>query len=116
MGPVARPGLTEAFAKELLTPVAAEVEWERADLRGLPDRAPWADLLESAAATQGFRTERSGDGVCPILPLPASYDEYLAALPSKLRHEIRRKDRRLHADFQRRHGRVRHRGDASGDV
>src|SRR5207244_1833132 len=47
MGPVARPGLTESFAKELLTAVAAEVEWDRADVRGLPDRAPWSDLLES---------------------------------------------------------------------
>jgi CelD/BcsL family acetyltransferase involved in cellulose biosynthesis len=99
MCPVARPGLTEPFAKELLTAVASEVEWNRADLRGLPDRAPWADLLESAAAAQGLRVERGGDGVCPVLTLPATYDEYLAALPSKLRHEIRRKERRLHADF-----------------
>jgi CelD/BcsL family acetyltransferase involved in cellulose biosynthesis len=99
MGPVARSGLGEAFTKELLTAVAAEVEWERADLRGLADRAPWAGLLESAAGAQGFRTERGDDGVCPILELPATYDEYLAALPSKLRHEIRRKERRLAAEF-----------------
>src|SRR5712691_5116127 len=61
-----------------------EVEWERADLRGLADRAPWAGLLESAAGAQAFRTERGSDGVCPVLELPATYDGYLAALPSKL--------------------------------
>jgi CelD/BcsL family acetyltransferase involved in cellulose biosynthesis len=99
MGPVARPGLADAFAKELLTVVAAEVAWERADLRGLADRAPWAGLLESAGAAQGFRTKRGGDGVCPILELPATYEQYLAALPAKLRHEIRRKERRLVAEF-----------------
>ena len=96
---VARPGLADAFAKELLTVVAADVEWGRADLRGLPDHAPWVGLLESASAAQGFRTERGSDGVCPILELPATYEEYLAALPSKLRHEIRRKERRLVAEF-----------------
>jgi CelD/BcsL family acetyltransferase involved in cellulose biosynthesis len=100
MGPVARPGLGETFAKELLTAVSAEVEWARADLRGLAGSAPWAGLLEAAGAAQGFRTERGDDGVCPILQLPATYDEYLAALPAKLRHEIRRKERRLHADFE----------------
>jgi CelD/BcsL family acetyltransferase involved in cellulose biosynthesis len=99
MGPVARPGLGETFAKELLTTVSAEVEWERADLRGLPDRAPWAGLLEAAAGAQGLRSQRGDDGVCPVLALPATYEEYLASLPSKLRHEIRRKERRLYADF-----------------
>ena len=99
MGPVARPGLADTFAKELLTAVAADVEWARADLRGLADRAPWVGLLESAGAAQGFRTDRGSDGVCPVLELPATYEQYLAALPSKLRHEIRRKERRLAAEF-----------------
>jgi CelD/BcsL family acetyltransferase involved in cellulose biosynthesis len=99
MGPVAKAGMADAFAKELLTVVAADLDWDRADLRGLADRAPWAGLLESAGAAQGFRTGRGGDGVCPILELPATYEQYLAALPSKLRHEIRRKQRRLVAEF-----------------
>jgi CelD/BcsL family acetyltransferase involved in cellulose biosynthesis len=33
--------------------------------------------------------------VAPFLPLPATYDGYLEALPSKRRHELRRKIRRL---------------------
>jgi CelD/BcsL family acetyltransferase involved in cellulose biosynthesis len=36
--------------------------------------------------------------VAPFLPLPGSYDEYLERLPSKLRHEIKRKARRLEAE------------------
>jgi CelD/BcsL family acetyltransferase involved in cellulose biosynthesis len=41
--------------------------------------------------------EVAEDGVAPFLPLPPAFDEYLARLPAKLRHEIRRKARRLEA-------------------
>jgi len=99
MGPVAVPGRAEAFAKELFGSVLAEVEWERADLRGMKAESPWPGLLADAAGAQGLRVERYDDGVCPILQLPATHEEYLAALPAKLRHEIRRKDRRLQADL-----------------
>jgi CelD/BcsL family acetyltransferase involved in cellulose biosynthesis len=37
--------------------------------------------------------------VAPFLRLPGSYPEYLERLSGKLRHEIRRKDRRLRASF-----------------
>jgi len=55
------------------------------------------ELLAEAAAAQGFSTEVREDqnGVAPFLPLPGSYEEYLERLPSKLRHEIKRKARRL---------------------
>ena len=39
--------------------------------------------------------ERGEDGVAPAIALPDSYAGYLAGLPAKLRHEIRRKERRL---------------------
>ena len=99
MGPVAVPGRAEAFAKELFGAALTDVEWERADLRGMKAESPWPALLADAAAAQGLRVERHDDGVCPVLRLPATHEEYLAALPAKLRHEIRRKDRRLQADL-----------------
>jgi len=99
MGPVAVPGRAEAFAKELFGGALDDLEWERADLRGMRSESPWPALLEDAAAAQGLRVERHNDGVCPVLRLPATHDAYLAALPAKLRHEIRRKDRRLLADL-----------------
>src|SRR5439155_27197301 len=34
-------------------------------------------------------------GVAPLVELPATYAGFLAGLPAKLRHEIRRKERRL---------------------
>ena len=75
-------------------------DWTEADLRGLPEDQPWLGLLTEAAAAQGFATEILDDqnGVAPFLPLPGSYDEYLERLPAKLRHEIKRKARRLEAE------------------
>jgi CelD/BcsL family acetyltransferase involved in cellulose biosynthesis len=94
MGPVGVPGREEAVAKELMAAVV-EREWEKADLRGLPIESPWLAALEAAAATQGLGIERRPDGVAPLISLAGSFEAYLAALPAKLRHEIRRKDRRL---------------------
>src|SRR5207245_9444249 len=98
VGPVALPAMEGALAKELLETVADEVEWTRADLRGLPEGSPWLAALDASAGRRGFAVELTDDGVAPFIPLPASFDGYLAALPSKLRHEIRRKGRRLQQD------------------
>src|SRR3989442_1191126 len=95
MGPVGVPGSEESASKELLAALLSEVEWERADLRSLPAESPWLAALEAAAECQALRVERGADGAAPMIALPPAYQEYLASLPSKLRHEIRRKERRL---------------------
>ncbi|HEY3210132.1 MAG TPA: GNAT family N-acetyltransferase [Actinomycetota bacterium] len=95
MGPVSLPGLEEVAANELMRALAFEVRWEQADLRGLPIDGRWLPTLEAAAAPRGFRVERGFDGVAPLIELPPKFDEYLGGLPAKLRHEIRRKERRL---------------------
>lgn len=99
MGPVGLPGVHERAAKELLAALTAEVGWERADLRGLPEGSAWLPALAAAAGGHGLRVEPVDDGAAPFLSLPATYPEYLAGLPSKLRHEIGRKQRRLRAEL-----------------
>ncbi|CAN5179066.1 hypothetical protein BH20ACT24_BH20ACT24_02260 [soil metagenome] len=94
MGPVAIPGREAVAAKELLSAVGG-LPWQRADLRGMPVRSAWYSALESAAVSHRYATERSSDGVAPMLALPARYAAYLAYLPPKLRHELERKRRRL---------------------
>jgi CelD/BcsL family acetyltransferase involved in cellulose biosynthesis len=100
MGPVALPEAAGSFAKELLAALEHRDGWTEADLRGLPEDRQWLQRLAEAAAAQGFHVEVADDtnGIAPFLPLPGSYDEYLNSLPAKLRHEIRRKARRLEAE------------------
>jgi CelD/BcsL family acetyltransferase involved in cellulose biosynthesis len=95
LGPVATPGTEDRVAKELLTSLDVVEGWESADLRGLPEDSPWLGRLSDAAAARAYAIEVDDEAVAPFLDLPGTYDEYLAALPGKLRHEIRRKSRRL---------------------
>ncbi len=100
MGPVAEPELAPAIASELVAALAKREEWRVADLRGLPEDRAWLGLLAEAAGAQGFDAEVTEDqnGVAPFLPIPGSYEAYLAGLPAKLRHEIKRKARRLETE------------------
>jgi len=108
LGPVAAPAHKAAFAEGLWDALLARDDWARADLWGLAQDAGqeagqnpgWYDLLGEAASARGLtvREEADHDGVAPILPLPATWDSYLEGLPAKLRHEIRRKAKKLEAD------------------
>jgi CelD/BcsL family acetyltransferase involved in cellulose biosynthesis len=95
MGPVSLPGLEGSVASEMFGALRLEADWRRADLRGLADDSRWSRAIEAAATSQGFVVESGDDGVAPVLELPRRFEDYLAGLPGKLRHEIRRKERRL---------------------
>jgi CelD/BcsL family acetyltransferase involved in cellulose biosynthesis len=97
LGPVSIPEVGDAVAKELFASLARREDWAQADLRGLPEDSPWLERLSGAAAAQGFQCEVVDDqnGVTPRLALPGSWHDYLESLSAKLRHEIRRKARRL---------------------
>ena len=100
MGPVGLRGRQDAIAKELWTSLLTREDWSTADLRGLPEDNPWLPLLRDAAAASGLGVEETEDqnGVAPILPLAQTWDAYLEGLPSKLRHEIKRKAKKLEAE------------------
>jgi CelD/BcsL family acetyltransferase involved in cellulose biosynthesis len=99
MGPVGRPEERARSAKELMGALAARNDWREADLAGLPARSSWLADLRRGAEDAGLLVAVEDDAVAPFVRLPGSYDEFLAALPGKLRHEIRRKDRRLREAF-----------------
>ena len=101
LGPVALPELQPGVAKELFAALDRLDSWTDADLRGLPEDRPWLALLEEAAQARGFATEVVEDqnGVSPFLALPGSYEEYLEQLSAKLRHEIKRKARKLETEI-----------------
>lgn len=100
LGPVAADGEQEAVAKELFAALARRRDWRDADLRGLAEDSAWLERLRDGATSQGWSADVLDDanGVAPCLSLPGTWEEYLAALPSKLRHEIRRKARRLESE------------------
>ncbi len=100
LGPVALPDRQERVAAALWTALAAREDWGEADLRGLPEDSPWLGFLRKEAEARDFEVEETDDqnGPAPFFRLPGSWDEYLAWLPAKPRHEIRRKAKRLAED------------------
>jgi CelD/BcsL family acetyltransferase involved in cellulose biosynthesis len=100
LGPVGDPGVQSAVAEELWAALADREDWEGADLRGLPQDRPWLGLLRDAARERGLAVEETEDqnGVAPFLELADTWDGYLAGLPAKLRHELRRKAKKLEAE------------------
>ena len=70
-------------------------EWTRMDLRSLPQTSPVADRFMDMAKSRGYKVELIPEDVSPGLALPSSWEDYLALLSKKDRHELRRKLRRL---------------------
>jgi CelD/BcsL family acetyltransferase involved in cellulose biosynthesis len=100
LGPVGAPHGQEAMAAALWDALLARDDWSNADLRGLPEDRAWLRHLREEAAARGLAVMEDDDpnGVAPFLPLPPSWDAYLDGLPSKMRHEIKRKARKLEAE------------------
>lgn len=100
-GPVALPEHQPAVAKEMFAALERLEDWTEADLRGLPEDRSWLSLLADAAQAQGLSVavEEEANGVAPFLEIPGSFEEYLGQLPSKLRHEIKRKARKLETEL-----------------
>lgn len=96
LGPVCAPGSHAAVAHSLLEwLVRSGVEWDEFDAHNLPVPAGFADHLVERADALGFDFDLEQEETAALLVLPPSWDGYLASLPSKERHELRRKRRRL---------------------
>jgi CelD/BcsL family acetyltransferase involved in cellulose biosynthesis len=100
LGPVGERGVHAAFADALWAALAERQDWRRADLGGLAEDSRWLPALLDAASGNGLDVRETEDrnGVAPFLDLPGTWDAYLAGLPSKLRHEIRRKAKKLEGE------------------
>jgi CelD/BcsL family acetyltransferase involved in cellulose biosynthesis len=75
---------------------SAEVaRWDAAELCNVPEISPAHQALAEMAVERGYEFRTLIEDVCPVIDLPATWDEYLASLDKKQRHEIRRKMRRI---------------------
>lgn len=76
--------------------------WDKIYLCSLPHHSITHTRLAQTAKEQGWRTQVSQQDVCPVITLPHSWDDYLAGLKKKQRHEIRRKMRKIETEAQTR--------------
>jgi CelD/BcsL family acetyltransferase involved in cellulose biosynthesis len=90
------PAVASAVATELRRDAAGA--WDAVDLRRLRHDDPLLHdgLTAFRDASETWQVRCVQEDVCPVVTLPASgdWDEYLATLGKKARHEIRRKWRR----------------------
>jgi len=94
---IAAPGAEPAVWEALLQHRASDRStWE---LRGLRPDSATLSLAPELGTVHGLTAVAEREERCPILPLPATWDEYLARLSGKDRHELRRKMRKLEAEL-----------------
>lgn len=87
-------GEEEGFYRAFVEFMADE-PWKRMELYSIPQDSPTLEYLPTIARETGYDVEVSKEEATPGLHLPGSWDEYLASLTKKDRHELRRKLRRL---------------------
>ncbi|HIQ02533.1 MAG TPA: GNAT family N-acetyltransferase [Anaerolineales bacterium] len=71
--------------------------WDRMDLCNIHQDSPTLRFLPPLAEARGWGVETEVQEVCPVVNLPETWEEYLASLRGKDRHELRRKMRRAEA-------------------
>ena len=69
--------------------------WSALDWYNLPDSSPTRAVLRAESEKRGWAYDEEIYRPTPRIPLDGSFEEYLARLDKKQRHEIRRKLRRV---------------------
>lgn len=82
------------FLSGLLDYAASVGKWSAIDWYNLPDSSPTLAALKAEAEKRGWTHTEEIYRPTPRIPLNGSFDEYLARIDKKQRHEIRRKMRR----------------------
>lgn len=96
-----QPGYEPVFFSTLLG-YLEEQSWSTLELFSLIETSPTLAYLPELARQRGYTVEIKEEDVAPGLVLPKTWEEYLAGLSKKDRHELRRKFRRLEsAETQR---------------
>jgi len=89
-----RPGHEEGFYQTLLECLEDQgVQTLRLD--SLRESSPTLEVFPEIARSRGYKVEIEQEDVTSGIDLPGTWDEYLALLSKKDRHELRRKLRRM---------------------
>ena len=95
LGPICSEEDRHAVADALVQYLASSSGWDEFDAHNMPVPFGFAEFLVESADRQGLRFALEQEETAAVLRLPKSWDEYLEALDSKDRHELKRKRRRL---------------------
>lgn len=87
-----RPAVAEAFINYLVNDFD---EWDYLEAKGLPVPFHFSEWLVEAADRLELEFELELHELTAVLMLPKTWDEYLAGLGKKKRHELERKTRRF---------------------
>lgn len=96
-GPIlAAPGAEAAVARGLMEWLAEDMT-PAVSLWGIDAASPLRQAFQDLAEGLGWEVTEEQEAVAPAVDLPATFEDYVAALPKKDRHELRRKLRNLEA-------------------
>ena len=96
------PRNTEDRFYPALLEYLSELDWTNFDLPSLPSGSPTLERLPELAREKGWEVSVEEEETTPKAELPGSWDEFLAGLRKKDRHELRRKIRRLDRESENR--------------
>lgn len=92
---IARQGYEDAVYEALVGwLVAHRDQWDEVCICNMPQESSALQRIPALAEARGLVTETEELDVCPVIMLPDEFNEYLARLDKKNRHEVRRKLRR----------------------
>ena len=94
---------TETCMEAVVSELISDSSVDKLLLESLIDCSSTLQLVPRLIESKGWRVEVEKEDVSPRLELPGDWDEYLAGLRKKDRHELRRKLRRLEGAGDVRH-------------
>ena len=89
-GVISEPGYEVPVLDAVVSHLAQQRSWEHLVLHGLDGESPLVPLLERALNAAGMPTERKEVSICPYIPLPKTFDQYLETLTPKRRRFVRK--------------------------
>ena len=90
-----RDPLDVSCIQSLVKVIHGMTEIDKISLKSLPESSPAITQFRLHAEQLGWKVEIAQEDVAPRIELPSTWDDYMASLRKKDRHELRRKFRRL---------------------
>ena len=94
LGPIVAINWEDRVVAALAAELANDLrQWHEIVLSAVDGQSPAAAKLSEAFGTLGFTCEHRSTAACPFIRLPKDWNDYLAALPSEHRYQVRRTER-----------------------